>query len=598
VTIRRRILRWGGWFSVGNAGLFAIVGLRYLWHYSPLEPAIGWTYAGVAYVGQLSALACIPFLLLAPVMLLFPRPRIVLPIAVLLGSVILSFLVLDSLIFADNRYHLSVLTFTLLAPETLAFLAFYFVVAIAIEAMLAQWVWKRVARPSRRRVGWWLAVCLGGCFLASNLVHAWADARYYVPVTAFTRYLPLYHPLRNKGLLAKLGLVDRNRAREQGLVAALGRPPDGTLHYPLAPLRCEPRQPMLNVLLVIIDAMRADALRAGVAPRMEEFAQSAIRFDAHYSGGNSSRAGLFSLFYGLPATYWDTFAGFARPPVLMDLFRRYGYQFGLFASSPVYLSVVGLDRTALARVPNLRLETSSPYPGSSGRDRTLTDEWYQWLDKRNPSLPFLGFLYYDSVVAIEVPDGYPPVAPAPAGASTQERLHARYLTAVHFVDSLIGQVIDDLKRRKLLDSTLVIITSDHGMEFDESGLGFKGHGTAFNDYQLHTPLLVRWPGKAPGHVVRRTSHFDVVPTLLTELFGCTNPPSDYASGHSLFSDAPWDWLIAHSHNDFALIEPNQVTIVYPSGYEIRDQNYRLVQHPQLSRDHLRAAMQEMRRFYQ
>ena len=171
--------------------------------------------------------------------------------------------------------------------------------------------------------------------------------------------------------------------------------------------------------------MRADALRPGVAPRMEEFAQSAIRFDEHYSGGNSSRAGLFSLFYGLPATYWDTFAGFARPPVLMDLFRQYGYQFGLFASSPVYLSVVGLDRTALARVPNLRLETSSPYPGSPGRDRTLTDEWYQWLDKRNPSLPFLGFLYYDSVVAIEVPDGYPPVAPAPAGASTQERLHDR-----------------------------------------------------------------------------------------------------------------------------------------------------------------------------
>jgi membrane-anchored protein YejM (alkaline phosphatase superfamily) len=227
----------------------------------------------------------------------------------------------------------------------------------------------------------------------------------------------------------------------------------------------------------------------------------------------------------------------------------------------------------------------------------LTDEWYQWLDKRNPSLPFLGFLYYDSVVAIEVPDDYPPVAPAPAGASTQERLHARYLSAVHFVDSLIGQVIDDLKRRTLLDSTLVIVTSDHGMEFDESGLGFKGHGTAFSEYQLHTPLLVRWPGKTPGHVVRRTSHFDVVPTLLTELFGCTNPPSDYASGHSLFSDAPWDWLIAHSHNDFALIEPNQITIVYPSGYEIRDRNYRLVPNPQLSRDHLRAAMQEVRRFY-
>ena len=40
-----------------------------------------------------------------------------------------------------------------------------------------------------------------------------------------------------------------------------------------------------------------------------------------------------------------------------------------------------------------------------------------------------------------------------------------------------------------------------------------------------------------------------------------------------------------------------MTIVYPGGTEIRDRSYRLVQNPKLSRDHLRAAMQEMGRFY-
>ena len=236
---------------------------------------------------------------------------------------------LDSLLFADNRYHISVLTFTLLAPETWAFLAFYFVVAVAIEAMLAFSIWKRVAGSSRRRVAWWLAACLGCCFLASNLVHAWADARYYVPVTAFNRYLPLYYPLRNKGLLARLGLVDRNRAREEGLVAALGRSPEGVLRYPLAPLRCDPAGLCRHVLLVVIDGMRADALQPGVAPRMDEFAQSAIRFDRHYSGGNSSRARACSPC----STVSQRRMGRPRPlrpsPVLMDLFRQYGYQFGL-----------------------------------------------------------------------------------------------------------------------------------------------------------------------------------------------------------------------------------------------------------------------------
>ena len=50
---------------------------------------------------------------------------------------------------------------------------------------------------------------------------------------------------------------------------------------------------------------------------------------------------MFSLFYSLPATYWDAFANVARPPVLMDLFRQYDYQLGLFASSPVYAGSSG-----------------------------------------------------------------------------------------------------------------------------------------------------------------------------------------------------------------------------------------------------------------
>jgi len=598
VSPRRRLLRWASWFGVANAALLAIVGLRYLWHYSAVAPAVGWLFAVLAYVGHLSALAYVPLLvLLAPVILLVPRPRVILPLGVVLAGAGVSFVLLDSLLFAENRYHLNVLTFSLLEPQTFAFLALYFLVGAAIEGMLAGWVWKRTARRPARPIGRYLALGLGSCFLASHLIHAWAHANYYVPVTAFTRYLPLYYPLRNPGLLARLGLVDRARAREQGLVTILSQSPGGELNYPLAPLRCEPRAPLLNVLLVVIDAMRADALTPEVAPRLAEFARGAIQFDGHYSGGNSSRAGMFSLFYGVPATYFDAFANRARPPVMMDMFRQHGYQLGLFASSPIY-RLVELDRTAFARVPNLRLETSPTSPGSSGRDRTLTDEWYAWLDRREPSRPLFGFLYYNAAVAVEPPDDYRPAIPVPPGASTQLRpRHARYLTAVHYVDSLFGRVVDDLERRKLLDRTVVIVTSDHGMEFGERGLGFKGHGTAYSDYQMHTPLVLRWPGRPPARVARRTSHNDLAPTLLTELFGCTNPPSDYASGHSLFSDAQWDWLVATSYREFAVIEPERVTVVFPAGYEIRDRDYRLVRNPTLPRDGLRAAMQEMSRFY-
>jgi membrane-anchored protein YejM (alkaline phosphatase superfamily) len=597
VSARRRLLRWGSGFAVVNAGILGLVGLRYLWYYSPLAPPIGWTYALVAYAGHMIFLAYVPFLaLVVPVILLLPWPRVVLPLGVVLAAAGLSILLLDTLVFAENRYHLNVLTFTLLEPVTWAFLVLYFLVGVAIEAMLAGSLWSRTARPPAHRVGRYLALGLGLCVLSSHLVHAWAYANYYVPVTAFTRFLPLYYPLRSSALLVRAGLADPNRARELSRIAAWNRSRGGELRYPLAPLRCAPRSPMPSVLLIVIDAMRADALTPDFAPQLTALARDAVRFDAHYSGGNTSRPGMFSLFYSLPPTYWDAFADRARPPVLMDLFRQYGYQFGLFASSPLY-RIVELDKTALARVPNLRLETSSRLPGSSGRDQTLTGEWFDWLDRRDPSRPFFGFLYYNAVVANEPPAGYHPAIPLPRGTSTQERLHARYLTAVHFVDSLVGRVLADLERRHLLEQTVIMVTSDHGMEFDENGLGFVGHGTAFSAPQLRTPFVLRWPGRAPGRVSRRTSHYDVAPTLLSGVFGCTNPPSDYASGHDLFADGQWDWLVAASYRDYALIEPERVTVVTGGTYEIRDQDYRLIRHPAVPRASLRSALREMSRFY-
>jgi membrane-anchored protein YejM (alkaline phosphatase superfamily) len=161
---------------------------------------------------------------------------------------------------------------------------------------------------------------------------------------------------------------------------------------------------------------------------------------------------------------------------------------------------------------------------------------------------------------------YEPVTQALSGASDWAHRRARYLNAVHYVDSLVGRVLDDLKRRELLDRTVVIVTSDHGMEFNENGLGFMGQATAFSEFQLHIPLLIHWPSRPKGRVTRRTSHNDLAPTLVSGVFGCTNPPSDYSSGHSLFSDTQWDWLIAVSHNDYALVEPDRETMEFPGEF--------------------------------
>jgi membrane-anchored protein YejM (alkaline phosphatase superfamily) len=42
-------------------------------------------------------------------------------------------------------------------------------------------------------------------------------------------------------------------------------------------------------------------------------------------------------------------------------------------------------------------------------------------------------------------------------------------------------------------------------------------------------MLLAWPGIEPRQVTHRTSHYDVAPTLVRRLLGCSNASSDYAS---------------------------------------------------------------------
>jgi len=196
---------------------------------------------------------------------------------------------------------------------------------------------------------------------------------------------------------------------------------------------------------------------------------------------------------------------------------------------------------------------------------------YGWLDRRDPTRPFFGFLYYNAAVAIEPPADYPRWL-----RSLPVRRRRRASRALpergDYVDSLVGQVLDDLERRKLLGSTVVLVTSDHGMEFDEDGQGFTGHGTSYSDYQVHTPLVVLWPGRPPERVARRTSHNDVAPTLVAGLFGCANPAADYASGRISLGRAVG---LAH-RGELQRVRPARAGAGddrVSASYEIRDRDY-------------------------
>jgi membrane-anchored protein YejM (alkaline phosphatase superfamily) len=601
-TIPRKLLfRWAGWFALANSVVFGLVSLRYFSGSLPAETALSIVYLVAVYIGHHVMLTTVPLLLLVtPLILVFPRRRVVTVMAVILFASMIALMMLDSLLWSQSRFHLNALTMKILGWQSWVFAAAIFVVGLFFQSVLARSVWGWVkARPARHGLA--LGLTCGLMVLVSQGIHAWADASYYVPVTSMGQQLPVYKGVTAKSFMTKTGLVDVKESRERELARrmsqSLDESSDRLLNYPLNPLQCRQDEP-LNLLLIVADSMRGSVLTPELAPNISRFAQNhGMNFRNHFSGGNSSRMGMFSLFYGLPPGYWSSFSSLQKTTVLVDEMQARNYQLGLFSSATMYRPVV-LDRTAFANVPNLRIVTEPASDPAWKRDRKLTGEWFQWLEQRDSGLPFFGFLFYDATMGKSFPPDYP-VRFEPRDDSDLARSFTDYQSSVHYADGLIGEVLDDLKRRQLLEQTVVMITADHGEEFGESDARLTSHGSGYTRHQLITPMVIHWPGRETGQVYQhRTSHYDVVPTLMQELFGCENPANDYSVGTNLFEMNEWDWLVSGSYYNYAVLEPDQITVTFPNGlYEVRDWEYRLSKTPQFRGDVLEAVSEQNARYF-
>lgn len=95
---------------------------------------------------------------------------------------------------------------------------------------------------------------------------------------------------------------------------------------------------------------------------------------------------------------------------------------------------------------------------------------------------------------------------------------ASYREGVHLMDEYFGRVLNALDHCGLSDNTLVIITSDHGIEFPGAKKTLRDHGTG-------VMLMIRGPGGFHGGRVIEplVSHLDLYPTLL-ELLGLPRKP--------------------------------------------------------------------------
>lgn len=96
-------------------------------------------------------------------------------------------------------------------------------------------------------------------------------------------------------------------------------------------------------------------------------------------------------------------------------------------------------------------------------------------------------------------------------------IEALYDGSIASADRWVGRLLDFLREKDLESETIVVVTSDHGEEFDEhTGLFYDAHGHTVYEELIRVPLLIRYPGTiAAGlRIGGQTRSIDLFPTLL------------------------------------------------------------------------------------
>jgi choline-sulfatase len=268
-----------------------------------------------------------------------------------------------------------------------------------------------------------------------------------------------------------------------------------------------PAQPSAatSVLIVTIDTLRAD--RVGVygghvdTPNIDRLARQgawAPQADVPVPLTRPSHVSLFSGRYPAEHGIRDNLSPPVSTdvPLLAEVFQQRGFRTGAFVSSSV------LDRqSGLARGFDVYSDRFEGGADQRTGDVT-TAEAIGWIRSLSNQKFFAWLHLYDPHAPYAPPEPY---ATRYAGRP--------YDGEVAWCDDLVGRVVSALHDAGMLDTTLVIVTSDHGEALGEHGEDV--HGYFVYESTLRVPLIARGPGVASGTrigTVART--VDLFPTVL------------------------------------------------------------------------------------
>ncbi len=319
-----------------------------------------------------------------------------------------------------------------------------------------------------------------------------------------------------------------------------------------------------NIILIVIDAARADhfscyGYHKGTTPHIDGIAEEGVLYEQAISPAGWTLPAHTSIFTGLHVSrhgvhnenqvFDDHFA------TLPEVLKMNGYQTVGICRNDWISEATGLIR-GFADFHDLHYDkwkrkirkfvNSLRVNGKDSWSYEINRTAKQWIRRNHRQAPFFMFVHYSQLhLPYWIPAPYntkflPDGMTYEAARNVNQNPKAFYAGEVHmgpeefeisralydcslsYQDMIVGQFFDFLKKKKILNNTIFIITSDHGESLGDHN--HFDHYYVLYDALLRVPLIIRFPEVfAPG--VREKAMvqtLDILPTL-KELLGLNDP---------------------------------------------------------------------------
>ena len=314
----------------------------------------------------------------------------------------------------------------------------------------------------------------------------------------------------------------------------------------------------MNVILLTIDVLRKDFLgcygnKKGLTPFVDSLQNKCIRFTKGQASGPYTQASFpgiltssYFLEYGKPRGLS------AQRTLISEPLKEAGITTAAFHSNPYMSAFLGWDRGWDVFYDSMEDEVEPRMPYVRGN--IVNQKAINWLSsyyKEESKKPFFLWLHYMDVHEPYVPEKKYVDMIDPSVNLSQDEMYSLfenillkrdvsdlgkvellkklYEMHVREVDDYVKEFFGILEKFGLLQDSVIIMTNDHGDEFNEHG-GLSHDDKMYSEL-IDTPLLIYDPGRDKGEVCDTlVSNVDIPPTII-HLFGVD--PVEKFEGHSL-----------------------------------------------------------------